>query len=250
MGEFQVNLLIQLFLPKVKYHLIKNVTIPTEDGTTQIDHIVVSKYGIFIIETKNMKGWIFGKPSQKQWTQKIFKQSFKFQNPLHQNYKHIKTLESYLDVDPNSLHSVIIFIGDSTFKTEMPDNVTYARAGIEYIKSKRHEYFSNTQALGQVIKIENLALERGRATNKAHIAHIKEKKAQVINVKVTTAPVSNLVTSKEPVTAIIKETEKKKACPKCGSLLTLRKAKRGKNRGNKFWGCTSYPKCKTIVACD
>ena len=73
MGEFQVNLLLKLFLSTDIYHLIKNVTLPTEDGTTQIDHILVSKYGIFVIETKNMKGWIFGSPNQKQWTQKIFK---------------------------------------------------------------------------------------------------------------------------------------------------------------------------------
>ena len=94
LGEFQVNLLLNLFLSKDKYHLIKNVTLPTEDGTTQIDHILVSQYGVFVIETKNMKGWIFGSSNQKQWTQKIFKHSSKFQNPIHQNYKHIKHLKA------------------------------------------------------------------------------------------------------------------------------------------------------------
>ena len=49
LGEFQVNLFLKLFLPKDKYHLIKNVTLPTEDGSTQIDHILVSKYGVFVI---------------------------------------------------------------------------------------------------------------------------------------------------------------------------------------------------------
>lgn len=49
LGEFQVNLLLKLFLPKDKYHLIKNVALPTEDGSTQIDHILVSKYGVFVI---------------------------------------------------------------------------------------------------------------------------------------------------------------------------------------------------------
>ena len=96
-GEWQVNLLITFFLNKKYYHLIKNVTLPTftnrdvdgkEQGTTQIDHIIVSKYGIFVVETKNMKGWIFGGANQKQWTQQIFKHKSKFQNPLHQNYKH------------------------------------------------------------------------------------------------------------------------------------------------------------------
>ena len=53
-GEFQVNLLLKLFLPKDTYHLLKNVTLPTDDGTTQIDHVLVSKYGVFVIETKNI----------------------------------------------------------------------------------------------------------------------------------------------------------------------------------------------------
>ena len=98
-GEFIVNVSAKLFLDKKQYHLIKNVTLPTEDGSTQIDHIIVSKYGVFVVETKNMKGWIFGSPNQKTWTQKIYKHSSKFQNPLHQNYKHIKTLESLLGLN-------------------------------------------------------------------------------------------------------------------------------------------------------
>jgi hypothetical protein len=93
-GEFVVNLSARLMLDKEVYHLIKNVTLPTDNGSTQIDHIIVSVYGIFVVETKNMKGWIFGSPNQKTWTQKIYKLSSKFQNPLHQNYKHVKELQS------------------------------------------------------------------------------------------------------------------------------------------------------------
>ncbi|WP_161785782.1 nuclease-related domain-containing protein, partial [Vibrio vulnificus] len=122
-GEFLVNKLLSQ-LPTSDYTLVKDVTLPTEDGTTQIDHIVVSKFGVFVIETKNMKGWIFGSKEQKQWTQKIYRHSSKFQNPLHQNYKHVKTLESLLNIDSSKTHSVIVFIGDSTVKTDMPENVT------------------------------------------------------------------------------------------------------------------------------
>ena len=67
MGEFIVNLNTRFFLDKKQYHLIKNVTLPTANGSTQIDHIIVSRYGVFVIETKNMKGWIFGSPNQKIW---------------------------------------------------------------------------------------------------------------------------------------------------------------------------------------
>jgi len=63
-GEFFVNLLAKFFLDKNVYHLVKNVTLPAEDGTTQIDHIIVSRYGIFVVETKNLKGRIFGSENQ------------------------------------------------------------------------------------------------------------------------------------------------------------------------------------------
>ena len=119
-GEFIVNVLARMFLDKHVYHLIKNVTLPTEDGTTQIDHIIVSRYGVFVVETKNMKGWIFGNPDQKTWTQKIYKHSTNFQNPLHQNYKHLKSLESLLGLNDQQVHSLVVFDGDSTFKTEIP----------------------------------------------------------------------------------------------------------------------------------
>ena len=73
MGELFVNVVAKVRLDKRIYTLFKNVTLPTEDGTTQIDHIIVSRYGVFVIETKNMKGWIFGNPQQKTWTQKIYR---------------------------------------------------------------------------------------------------------------------------------------------------------------------------------
>jgi len=70
-GEAIVNLSTKYLLDRSEYHLLKNVTLPLEEGTTQIDHIIVSRFGVFVIETKNMKGWIFGDARQKTWTQKI-----------------------------------------------------------------------------------------------------------------------------------------------------------------------------------
>jgi restriction system protein len=220
LGEWQVNLLIKFFLDKNNYHLIKNVTLPTDDGTTQIDHVIVSKYGIFVVETKNMKGWIFGSANQKQWTQKIFKHTSKFQNPLHQNYKHVKTLEACLNTKNDSVFSVIIFIGDSTFKTKMPDNVRFARGGIDYIKSKRDIAFSENEVADIIEQIENGRLERSIKTNRQHVKHVKE---------------------------IVKEKSDTKSCSRCHSKMVLRKATKGKNAGNEFWGCSSFPTCRNVI---
>ena len=222
-GEFQVNLGIRIFLPKDEYHLIKDVTLYTADGTTQIDHIIVSRFGVFVLETKNMKGWIFGTANQKTWTQKIHQRhTSKFQNPLRQNYKHIKTLEGLLHIPLDTIHSVVVFVGNSTFKTTMPDNVTYAGGCIRYIKSKRDRVLTQGQVEAAVEQIEQLRLQRGMATNRQHVRHLREK-------------------------AKPKE-ESTPDCPKCGSGMALRKVRQGKNAGNTFWGCTRFPACRGIVA--
>lgn len=132
-------------LDKQTYRRLHNVTLNTPDGTTQIDHVFLSPYGIFVLETKNMSGWIFGSEKQAQWTQKFCKRSFKFQNPLRQNYKHLKALEATLGVSPEHLYSVITFVGGSTFKTEVPANVTQGISFIRYIKSFQQPVFSEAE---------------------------------------------------------------------------------------------------------
>ncbi|HHX8487951.1 TPA: NERD domain-containing protein [Vibrio diabolicus] len=217
-GEFLVNRLLSK-LPESDYTLIKDVTLPTSDGTTQVDHIVVSKYGIFVVETKNMKGWIFGSARQRQWTQKIYRHSSKFQNPLHQNYKHIKALETLLGCSEEHLHSVIVFIGDSTFKTEMPPNVTYARGSIRYIQQFNQVVFSDRDYARLTESINQIKLKRGVITDLKHRKHVKEV-------------VASKVSSNQ--------------CPRCGSEMVLRETKRGENIGKQFWGCSTFPKCRAV----
>jgi len=220
MGEFIVNLSANLFLNKDKYHLLKNITLPTEDGTTQIDHIIVSIYGVFVVETKNMKGWIFGSTNQRTWTQKIYKHSNKVQNPLHQNHKHVKTLQSLLGLNCEQVHSLIVFIGDSKFKTEMPENVTFGGGYIRYIKSKKKPILSPAKVNEIISQIEAGRLTPSFKTNREHVKNVR-----------------NTVADKQA----------NPSCPKCGSTMVIREAKKGLNKGNKFWGCSRFPQCKSIV---
>lgn len=96
---------------------------PDGQGSTQLDHVVVSPFGIFVIETKNYKGWIFGSEKQRQWTQQIYRTKHRFQNPLHQNHLHVKALTQFLGIPENRFHSLVFFIGGAEFKTPMPGNV-------------------------------------------------------------------------------------------------------------------------------
>jgi hypothetical protein len=172
-GEFIINVSAMMMLDKNVYYLIRNVTLPTEDGTTQIDHIIVSVYGVFVVETKNMKGWIFGSPNQSTWTQKIYKHTNKFYNPIHQNYKHVKTIESLLGLNDHQVHSLIVFIGESTFKTKMPDNVTEGGGYIRYIKSMKQPVLSKLEVDEIVNKIREGRLTPSFKTSREHVIHVK-----------------------------------------------------------------------------
>ena len=112
-------------LDPATYQTFHNLYLPRPDGqgSTQLDHILVSPFGIFVIETKNYRGWIFGSEKQGHWTQQIYKRKSRFQNPLHQNHLHIRALMGFLDLPESAFHSVIFFIGDCQFRTPMPPNV-------------------------------------------------------------------------------------------------------------------------------
>ncbi|GAA3565795.1 nuclease-related domain-containing protein [Marinobacter xestospongiae] len=219
-GELLVNTSARLFLDKQRYHLIKNVTLPTEDGTTQIDHIIVSRYGVFVVETKNMKGWIFGKPNQRYWTQKIFKYSQKFQNPLHQNYKHVKTLQSLLGLSDQQVHSLVVFVGDSTFKTEMPGNVTQGGGYLRFIKSHSEELLSEAEVQKVIGTIESGRLAATFRNHRKHVAHVKE---------------------------VVAKKNSEPRCPKCLGEMVKRTAKREGGIGKEFYGCKAFPKCRGMV---
>ena len=220
LGELIIRLIARLTLPKTTYHPIHNVTLATADGTTQIDHLFISRFGIFVVETKNMKGWIFGSERQAQWTQKIYKKSYQFQNPIRQNYKHVKAIEETLKTPPENIHSVIVFVGDNTFKTPMPENVTRGVGYIRYIRSFNEQIYSESEVQQLISAIETLRLNPSRETHKQHLESLKKR--------------HTLATEK--------------SCPKCGKAMVLRTAKRGKNIGQQFWGCSDYPSCKSTQA--
>ncbi|MBR5077181.1 MAG: NERD domain-containing protein [Victivallales bacterium] len=97
---------------------LKNILIPDEfGGTTQIDHILLTLYGIFVIETKNLSGWIFGSQYDEFWTIKNFHKTDKMQNPFRQNYKHIKCLSSLLNIEECYFINVVMIHGECEIKT-------------------------------------------------------------------------------------------------------------------------------------
>ena len=101
------------------YSKIKgNLYIPKGSGTTEIDTVFIHETGIYVIESKNFSGWIFGSENQRNWTQTFPNgKKYRFYNPIWQNNTHITHLKKLLsDVDPKSFKSIIVFGRKSTLK--------------------------------------------------------------------------------------------------------------------------------------
>lgn len=151
-----------------QHTIFHDVTLPTGDGTTQIDHVIISRQGIFVIETKNYSGWIFGSEKSRFWTQVIYKTKNKFQNPLLQNYKHIKTLQDLLQLPFHYFHSVIVFADNSTFKTSLPANIIKDYQLNNYISRFDDVLLNDSQLFEVRCKIEDNKLPAGARTNRVH----------------------------------------------------------------------------------
>ena len=117
MGEFWLKLELKK-LPKNKYKLLNDIMIEDEKGTHQIDHIVLSKYGIFVIEMKNYYGLIIGNQYKEKWYQYLGKNKYTFHNPMYQNYGHIKALSNVLKLNEE------LFIPITCFSNQVKLKVT------------------------------------------------------------------------------------------------------------------------------
>ena len=209
-------------LGKKKYHRIHDVILPSENGCIWIDHILVSVFGIFVIEKMNMKGAIYGDAGQKTWIQKIHKKNNLFQNPIHRNCKNVKILQSVLELKDNQIHPVVVFVGDSTFKTPMPENVTRGMELIKFIKSRKKPVLTEFDVMEIKLKIIDARLEQSIEANRVHVTHT-----------------GNIQRKKEKGEA--------PSCPECGNSMMLRKVKKGPNAGKKIWSCKKFPDCRGIA---
>ena len=174
-GEKRVFNILSKCLPD-GFIVLNDIYLPSSDGTTtQIDHIVVSQYGVFVVETKNYSGWIFANARDDEWTQVIYRRKSRFQNPLRQNYRHICALAECLGISKDYFHGVVAFTEKCTFKTPMPDGVVYAVGLADYIKSFDRVQIDPAQVPEVADAIRKWAAEVGANPAKSHVAALKRK---------------------------------------------------------------------------
>lgn len=207
LGELLIRFVL-LFLNKREYKIIHDAKVFYNGMMSQIDHIVVSKYGVFVIETKNYKGWIFGSENAYEWTQVIFNNKYKLYNPLKQNLGHVKALQANLADYPNlDYFPIVVFTGSARLKVNSSYPVIKYYRLLKTIKSSKEINISEPIR----DKIYNLLLKIN-----GNIPIIEAKKFDNTTIK-----------------------QKSNLCPDCNSPLIPKQGKFGI-----FMGCTDFPRCR------
>jgi hypothetical protein len=175
-GEARLSRALKMQFVAPDYHLLTHVTLRLEDGTTQIDHVLVSRFGIFVIETKDYKGWIFAGPRDRYWTQVLHRANFRFQNPLRQNHRHVRAIQELLDcLPPDVLRPVVVFTGDAEFKTNIPDGVFTVAGFLAFVEGTTQEVMSVNRVQFCVGRLETTRLSITKATDVEHVQALRRR---------------------------------------------------------------------------
>lgn len=195
-------------LPKDEYQIINNVLIKTNGSTHQIDHVIVSTYGIFSVETKQYNGFITGSKYDKKWVRHAGKNKYYYTNPIMQNYGHVKALSQLLNISESKIYNIVCIPSRANLKIKHDGELVRYDTIVNKILSYKKIVINNVEEIVETINKNNIT---DRIIKKEHVKNIREN-------------------------IIDKDIEK---CPKCGGNLIERNGKYGK-----FIGCSNYPKCR------
>ena len=228
-GEMRVSAILSKLSDE--YTILNDLVFRTEKGTTQIDHIVVSKYGIFTIETKNYRGEIYGDDNRKEWTQLIvtkvtyekkwwktytYVTKNRFYNPVKQSVGHALRIKELLSVFPHvKIVPIVVFTGDAILRyVESNNHVVYEENLLDVIDGYKTTYLTDNdvQAVLAILTSNNI---RETVSDRQHVKNLRIA-AREVNATIYSG-----------------------ICPKCGGHLIKRNGKYGT-----FYGCSNYPKCR------
>ena len=209
LGEFKVKSIIGKSIPSEKY-VINDLRLRLDDNkTAQIDHVVINTNGVFVIETKNYSGRIYGKESQLEWTQVLNygKVKNKLYNPVKQNMTHLYHISNLLP-ETTPLHSAVVFVKGNT--NYIDANGVYTLKGLKRALTRNNGTILFPEEIDEIYRILSNANDSS-VSNREHVKNIRKMKKGISN----------------------------NICPRCNKNLVVRHGANGD-----FMGCEGYPNCK------
>lgn len=220
---------------------LSNCYIPKDDGTfTEVDIILLHVSGIYVIESKNYSGWIFGNENDKQWTQSLpmsggRSKKVRFFNPIIQNKVHLRWLRKYLDIGVDfPVYSYIVFSDRCELKNitlSTTEHTVINRRLLPFRIRRNFEKVGSKLSTAEVDSFYERLYPLTQITEEQRALHIKtveEKKRSLSS-------------------PAVKEIRK---CPLCGGELVTRTVKKGERAGKHILGCSNFPSCRYIENLD
>ena len=214
---------------------LRNVYIPTDDGeTSEIDVMFICQKGIFVFESKNYSGWIFGNEDDQQWTSCLSGgKKFRFYNPIKQNRTHIKWLDRYINRGSVKvpLFSIIVFSERCELK-----KIAVHSQDIPVIKRDK--------TAKTVKKIWDSAAD---VLSDAQVEQLYQRLSELTKVdkSVIEEHIHDIENKMKGEPKFSEETGVM-ICPWCGRSLVLRTVRKGANIGKQFYGCSGFPRCRYV----
>ncbi len=242
LGEFYIYKYLKSLAGYKRY--LFNLYIPKNNGeTTELDVVLLHESGIYVFESKNYSGWIFGTESQQYWTQTLpvgrgGSQKNQFYNPILQNKGHLKWIQIFLEDQTLPFYSYIVFSDRCTLKNITLTSAKHYVINRYNLLSAVQQNIAKTGIQLSPEKIDNL-FEKLYPFTQIEEA---EKMAHITNIQQNTQRSFSQPISNTKVTSNIERI----ICPRCGEKLVVRIARKGEHQGKKFSGCSNYPKCRYI----
>jgi len=154
-AESRVRRILASGLEKNRYTILNDLTLPSGGGTVHIDHLVVSRFGIFVIESQYARGWISGGEFQERWKQYHWRRFVLFDNPAHRNAVQADAVANLLKMPSSKCHRMVVLVGHKGFKTAMPANVMPPEKLIASIRKKAQQLLDADQADRALVMIDS-----------------------------------------------------------------------------------------------
>ena len=193
--------------------IINNIMINDNGKSRQIDHILICSKGVFVIETKNYAGQIYGKEDSDEWKQYLNGKVYNFKNPIFQNYGHKKIIEKTLK-DEKNIIPLVVFTTRCKLKVNAKKSLVI-----------------NTNQLLNYIEMQSFKLNCNQICE--YYDKITENRIMDIDT------IRNHNDNVKHYIEYKKELLQSDICPKCNGKLIKKQGKYGE-----FVGCSNYPKCK------
>lgn len=203
-----------------EYVILNDILFENNGHSTQIDHIVISPYGVFIIETKGYKGWILGGENSEYWIQTIYKNKYRFYNPIKQNDGHIRFLRHILrcSIDIPFI-PIVVFNNAANLKVQVEHHIVVNRCDLIWVMLQYKTKVLSQATINWIVKtIQQHSVITDKENLEWHNHNVKYQRHR----------------NKQNITNGV--------CPRCGNQLVLRQGKYGE-----FYGCSNFPRCKFTI---